>query len=336
VLSVPLTLALLLAACGAPAATQAPATAAPAATPSAVASTPPETAAPGESESAGPSAAAAIELVDGLGRTVTLDGPAERIVSLAPSNTEILYAIGAGEQVVGRDDLSDFPAEAQQATSVGSTFGALNTEAIVDLEPDLVLAAEVNTPEQVAELESLGLTVYYLGNPDDFEGLWANLGIAGTLAGRDAEAAALVESLDARYEAVLAAVADATETPTVFYELDATDPTKPFTVGPGSFMDTMIELAGGENVGRALATEFAQMSSEELVAADPDPIILGDAAYGVTPESVGQRAGWGALAGVENGRVHPFDDNLTSRPGPRMVDGLEALAELLHPEAFGQ
>jgi iron complex transport system substrate-binding protein len=328
------TLALLLAACGgaAPTATPAAPTAIPApatatAAPATPAPTPEPTVAPTE-------APVAIELVDGLGRTVTLDGPAQRIVSLAPSNTEILFAIGAGGQLVGRDEVSDYPVEAAAVTSIGSLYGAINTEAIVALEPDLILAAEINTPEHVAALEALGLDVYWLANPDDFAGLWTNLGIVGTLTGRTAEAAALANSLKARYDAILAAVAGTSERPTVFYELDATDPTRPFTVGPGSFMDTMIGLAGGANVGGSLSTEFAQVSAEELVAADPDLILLGDAAYGVTVESVGQRAGWGALSAVKAGAVHPFDDNLISRPGPRLVDGLEALARLLHPGAF--
>ena len=109
--------------------------------------------------------ATALTFTDGLGRQVALEGLAQHVVSLAPSNTEILFAIGAGKQVVGRDQLSDFPEEAKKVTDIGSTFDALNTEQIVSLKPDLVLAAEINTPEQVKQLEDLGLTVYYLKNP---------------------------------------------------------------------------------------------------------------------------------------------------------------------------
>jgi iron complex transport system substrate-binding protein len=327
-----LVLALALAACGGPAATPAASTA-PTAAP---ATTVPATAAPTEAPAtpAPTPESTAIELLDGLGRTVKLDAPAQAVVSLAPSNTELLFAVGAGDQLVGRDEVSDFPAEAAAVASIGSAFGTLNTEAIVALKPDLVLAAEINTPEQVAALESLGLTVYWLPNPADFDGLWANLGTVGKLTGREPEAVEVVTSLSARHDAAIAAIAGTTERPTVFYELDATDPTKPYTIGPGSFMDTMIELAGGTNIGRSLTTEFAQMSSEELVAADPDLIVLGDSAYGVTVESVGQRAGWATLSAVKAGAVYPFDDNLISRPGPRLVDGLEALAKLLHPESF--
>lgn len=277
---------------------------------------------------------APLAFTDGLGRAVTLDAPARRIVSLAPSNTEILFAIGAGASVVGRDELSDYPAEAGSVPSIGSTFGPLNTEAIVALKPDLVLAAEVNTPEQVKTLEDLGLTVYWLANPQDFDGLYQNLIIVGKLTGKEAQAQATVEALQARVTAVTQAINQVTERPKVFYELDATDPTRPYTVGPGTFMDTLLTLAGGQNIGAALADPYPQISSEELVRQNPDIILLGDAAYGITPESVKQRAGWEAIAAVQNDQIIAFDDNLASRPGPRLVDGLELLARALHPELF--
>ncbi|CAG0936524.1 Vitamin B12-binding protein [Thermoflexales bacterium] len=275
-----------------------------------------------------------IKLTDGLGRSIELAAPAQRIISIAPSNTEILFALGAGQQVIGREELSDYPAEAQDVPSIGSVFDKLNTEAIVALQPDLILAAEINSPEQVKALEDLKLTVYWLPNPKKFEDLYPNLETVGKLTGRSTEAAQLIESIKTRYDAVTQKVAGATEKPVVFYEIDATDPTKPWTPGPGSFIDAMLTLAGGQNVGAALKDPFAQISSEELVAQNPAVILLGDAPYGVTVESVGQRAGWSALKAVQNDAVYTFDDNLVSRPGPRLIDGLETLAKLLHPELF--
>lgn len=275
-----------------------------------------------------------ITLTDGLQREVKLVQPAQRIISIAPSNTEILFAIGAGGQLVGRDDLSDYPEAAKQIETIGSAFGKLNTEAIVALKPDLILAAEINAPEQVKTLEDLGLTVYWLANPVDFAGLTANLKIVGALTGRAAEAEQLSKSIEARYNAVIEKVATSSKKPSVFYEIDATDPTKPYTTGPGTFIDKLIDLAGGYNIGQALTDQFAQISSEELVKIDPDIIVLGDSLYGVTPESIAQRAGWDALSAVKNGAVFTFDDNLVSRPGPRLIDGLEAFAKLFHPELF--
>ena len=275
----------------------------------------------------------AIVLTDGLGRQVTLSGPAQRIVSLAPSNTEILFAIGAGSQVIGRDQLSDYPEAAKAVTDIGSTFDALNTEAIVSLKPDLVLAAEINPTQQVKTLEDLGLTVYYLKNPTTLDEMYNNLEIVAQLTGHKSEAEALIEKLRARVAAVDAKIATVTDKPSVFYELDATDPAKPYTAGKGTFITLLLERAGGSNIAADI-DGYPQLSLEQVVAADPDFIILGDAAYGITPESIASRPGWGNLNAVGNQRIVPFDDNLVSRPGPRLVDALEQLAKLLHPELF--
>jgi len=275
-----------------------------------------------------------IRINDGLGRTIQLTAPAQHIVSLAPSNTEILFALGAGSQMIGRDALSDYPAEAQAVTSIGSVLDKLNTEAIVALKPDLILAAEINSPEQVKALEDLKLAVYWLPNPKKFEDLYTNLETVGKLTGRSSEATKLIESIKARYDIVTRKVAAAKDKPLVFYEIDGTDPTKPWTAGPNSFIDTMLTLAGGRNVGAALKDPFAQISSEELVAQNPDVILLGDALYGVTVESLAQRPGWNSLRAIKNKQVFTFDDNLISRPGPRLIDGLEEMAKMVHPELF--
>lgn len=281
-----------------------------------------------------PTAAPAdLTFADGLGREVTLTGLPQRIVSLAPSNTEILFAIGAGEQVVGRDQLSDFPEEAKAVTDIGSTFDALNTELIVSLNPDLVLAAEINTPEQVKQLEDLGLTVYYLKNPTTLEEMYGNLELVAQMTGHQEEATTLIESLKARVAAVDEKIAPLSSRFSVFYELDATDPSKPFTAGKGTFITQLIERAGGDNIASDLEG-YPQLSLEQVVAADPAFIILGDARYGVSPESIAQRPGWENLSAVKSGQVLPFNDDLVSRPGPRLVDALEELAKLMRPALF--
>src|SRR5512143_830567 len=130
---------------------------------------------------------APIKLTDGLGRQVSLASPAQRVVSMAPSNTEILFAIGAGDQVVGRDEFSDYPATAKSLPSVGGSMGQYSLEQVVALKPDLVLAGGINTPEQVKSLEDLGLTVYFLGNPTTLEEMYANLTTVGKLTGHTGE-----------------------------------------------------------------------------------------------------------------------------------------------------
>lgn len=273
-------------------------------------------------------------MTDGLGREVSLSEPARRIVSLAPSNTEILFAVGCGDWVVGRDDFSDYPDTAASLPAVGGSMGNYDLEAIAALKPDLVLAAEINTPEQVQSLENLGITIYYLGNPVDLEGMYANLHTVATLCGKQAEADQLIASLQDRVAAVLGKLTTVSEKPLVFYELDGSDPGKPWTPGPNTFLSRLISLAGGKNTGDALASSYAQISLEELLVQNPELILLGDAAYGTTAEQVAERAGWQNLKAVQNGQIFPFDDDLVSLPGPRLVDGLEQLARILHPEAF--
>ncbi len=275
-----------------------------------------------------------ISLVDDLGREVTLEAPAARVVSLAASNTELLFAVGAADQVVGRDPYSNFPEEALTIQDIGDTFSGLNTEFILSLEPDLVLAAGITPPEQVEQLEQVGITVYWLGNPSDLEGLYRNIETVGLLTGNEQEALAAIDELSARADAVLAKVATVTEHPTVFYEVDGqTDPNAPFTAGAGSFIDLIINLAGGENVASEIEGYFP-FSIEDLLVADPDVILLGDFAWGATVESVAARSGWGALSAITNDQVYPFNDDHMTRPGPRLINALEELAELLHPDLF--
>ncbi|WKZ46797.1 MAG: cobalamin-binding protein [Anaerolineales bacterium] len=273
-----------------------------------------------------------LTLTDGLNREVKLEAAAQRVVSLAPSNTEILYAVGAGSQVVGRDEFSDYPAEAASVESVGGSFGEYSVEAIVALKPDLALAAEINTPELVSQLEELGLTVYYLKNPTTLEEMYGNLEIVGQLTGHDVTE--MVASLKARVAAVDEKIAPISESVPVFYEIDATDPAKPWTYGPGTFGSLLIERAGGYNIGNIASDPYPQISIEQVVAANPTVIVLGDSMWGVTPEAVKARAGWETIPAVMTDSIYPFDDNLVSRPGPRLVDALEQLAKLLHPELF--
>jgi len=275
-----------------------------------------------------------ITLTDGLGRTVTLAQPARRIVALAPSVAESLFAIGAGSQVVAREDNTTYPPEAAALPSVGSLWGDLPLEAILSYEPDLVVVAEITSPDDVQKMEQAGLTVFWQANPKTFDDLYQNLRDLATLTGHQKEAEELIAQLQERVQIVEQALADVQDEPLVFYELDATDPSNPWTSGPGTFISYTIQKAKGRNVGDVLESEWAQISIETLVQQDPDIILLADAPYGVTPESVAQRAGWDALTAVQEGRVYPFDPKLLSVPGPRLVDGLETLAVMLHPDAF--
>jgi len=271
---------------------------------------------------------------DDIGNTVELDGYPQAIVSISASTTEILFAIGAGGQVVGRDEYSIYPEEALEVTSVGALWDELPVEAILALEPDLVVAAQIISEDQVLALSELGLNVYWQANPTTYEELYENLRDFAKLTGHEDETEALIADLKMRVEAVQEKVATVSEHPSVFYELDATDPSNPWTTGSGTFIDYIITQAGGINAASALEGEYAQISSEQLIAVNPDVILLADAPYGTTPESVFARPGWDVITAVAEGAMYPIDPNIMSVPGPRLVNALEETARLLHPELF--
>ncbi len=291
------------------------------------------TAQPTEAPQPAATAVQPVALTDGLGRKVTLTPPAQRIISLAPSNTEILFAVGAEDQIVGRDEISDYPEAAQAIASIGSTYGELNTEAILALEPDLILGADITSPEQIAAMENLGLPVFVLANPTDFEGLFGNLTLAGEITGHAPEAEQLASELRGRVQAVEQSL-QAADRPTVYYEVDGTDPTAPWTTGAGTFQSLLITMAGGQNVAEGI-DGWGQISLEELVAQDPAVIIFGQGPWmSTTSEGLAARTGWGGLTAVQEGAVFGIDANWIDRPGPRMVDALEAMARFIHPELF--
>jgi iron complex transport system substrate-binding protein len=276
-----------------------------------------------------------LTFVDGMGREITLDAYPERIVTTSPSIAEMLFAIGAGDLVVGRDDFSIFPEAILDVPSFGSLFSDFPAETILGMEPDLVIAAQVISADQVQMMEDLGLTVYWQANPATFDELYENISSIAALVGHEEEAATLNADLQARVGAVAEAVAAAETQPVVFYELDATDPSNPWTSGSGTFIDLIITSAGGVNAAAGLDGSFAQISVEALIVQNPAFIILGDADFGgVTAEAVAARGGWDSILAVANGDIYPVDSNWFSVPGPRLIDGLELMARTIHPELF--
>jgi len=341
-----LLLALILSACGASsppsaqaptgAATTAPATAAlPTAAPTEVPPTAAPTAAPAAPTAEPTSAAAGITVTDVAGRTVTIAATPERLISLAPSTTEILFALGLAPKLVATDDFSDYPAEAKNLPKIGGLNAAYNFEQIVTLKPDLIFAAGITPPETIKKLEELKLPVVVVGaEKTSFDSVFADIALVGQATGQAAQAAQVTTAMQDQLTALKAKLAGVQTKPLVYWELDATDPAKPYSVGPGNFVGDMIALAGGTNVFDKAETPFPQVSAEQVVAANPDVIILSDAAYGITIESVMKRPGWQVITAVKQQRVEPIDDNLVSRPGPRLVEGLEATARIIHPELF--
>lgn len=270
-----------------------------------------------------------LTLTDDEDTELTIEQEPERIVSLTPATTETLFALGVGERVVGKvEDLSLYPPEAAAIPDVAK-FGEVDVERIVSLEADLVIAGgnDFNPPDKIEQLRSLGVPVLVVYAPD-IDAVLDDIELTGAAVGRAAEARDLTASMRAAFDQVGAATAGL-ETPSVFYELDATQ--KIYTAADESFLAAMIELAGGDPITTGSTTNF-EIPLERLVTADPEVILLGDAAYGVTPEAVAARSGWGVMTAVRDGAIRPIDDIIVTRPGPRLTDGLWALVGAIHPD----
>jgi iron complex transport system substrate-binding protein len=276
-----------------------------------------------------------ISITDDLQQVVTLTRPAQRIASLSPSNTEILYSLGCGGRVVLRDTLSTFPADAKKLPATNSF--QLSPEHVAGFEPDLVLLSHADL-SRTAALRRIGLAVATF-DPKTLEQLYGNLRSVGELCGARRKARVLERELRGRVERVAAAV-KGRDRPRVYIETDGTDPLKPWTAGAGSFVDQLVRLAGGRNVVGDLGKPYAQINAEEILSSGPDLILLmgvGQVGKGDRRglERMKRRQGWNGLKAVREGRIiDTIHADLLSRPGPRLVDGLEALARALHPESL--
>ncbi len=318
-----LVLAVLLTACTAPVAAP-PSAPAPTIGPTASAPTGPDL-----EPSRPPAAAFPLTLTDDEGTDVVIATEPQRIVSLTPATTEILFKLGAGPRVVATTDFDDFPPEAVALPDVAS-FTSVDIEEIVGLEADLVIAGgnSFNDPAAIARLRELGVPVLVTYAPD-ISTVLKDIELVGRAVGRAEEARDLIAAMRADFDQVAAATADLPR-PRVFYELDAT--TDIYTAADESFIAEMIELAGGDPITTGSKTDFA-ISLEKLVIADPEVIVLGDAVYGVTPEAVAERPGWDVMTAVRTGQIRGVNDLVVTRPGPRLVDGLRELALAIHPDA---
>jgi len=263
---------------------------------------------------------------DDLGRTVTIPSEPQRIVVMMPSATETLCAVGACDRIVAADDYSNWPPEVADKPKAGGLYNP-NVELIASLEPDLVIGSKYGKLTEA--LEQLGLTVYAV-DTQTYEDIFRTARNLGRLVNREAEAEALVARINADVFALETQAAKAADRPTVYYEIDAT----PYTVGPGSFIGTLIKKARGENVIPAELGLFPKISPELVVEKNPEVIVLGDAPYGVTAAKIAERPGWAAVQAVKDGRVCELAKEQTDvvhRPGPRVAEGLRVLVDCFHP-----
>lgn len=260
------------------------------------------------------------------GQELTFDRPPQRIVSLSAGHTEILFAIGSGDQVIAVDSQSDFPQETEARTKFDTT--SPDVEAISELEPDLVVI--MSGPEDLVQsLDERELQVLWLELPDSVATVLNQIDLLGEITGQIEQSDGLVDSMDARVIDVFDKVG-ATVGPRVYHELD----NELTTASPDTFIGELYLILNGENIADQSEEPYPQLTLDSIVAADPEVIIV--AHSDASPESVKARPGWEEISAVKNDRVYAVDPGLVNRPGPRLVEGLERLAALIHPAKFPQ
>jgi iron complex transport system substrate-binding protein len=269
-----------------------------------------------------PALVAVVQAVDDAGVTVTLPAPARRIVSLAPHATELLFAAGAGDRIVGAVETSDWPPAARALPRVGDSR-AIDLERIVALQPDLVVTWPYTAPAQVERLRARGIPVFTT-DPKTVEGIAADLERLGTLVGREARTRELVAAMTRRV-AELRRASAGKRTLTVFYEIW---PAPLYTVGGGHLISQALGICGGANVFAASTLPAPVVGTEAVLAAKPE-VIIAAADDGLRPDWLDEWRRWPALPAVAAGNLYAVDGNLLHRAGPRFVDGVEALCRVL-------
>jgi iron complex transport system substrate-binding protein len=282
-------------------------------------------------------------LVDDSGYATSLESLPNKIISLAPSATEIAFALGLDDKVVGVDSYSDYPYNftawiaAGNMTSIGD-FSAPNMEVIASLEPDLILATGGVQGPTIDTMRELGYKVLVL-NPANINGVLQNIELVGNATGKTVEAKTLIDSISSRIDAVVNKVASANSNPTVYYEVWY-DPTSLWTAGSKAWQNELIVKAGGINIFADQDQDYFQSSAEAVIERSPDVILLPEEGMGkgapfwVSLDAVKARPGWSSISAVQNDRLVKVDSNTIARAGPRVADIIEDLANAFHPELF--
>ncbi len=264
-----------------------------------------------------------LTVTDDLGRSITLRSEPKRVVSMLPSHTETLFALGVGDKLVGIDEYSTYPKSGtDKIPKVGNGFQP-NLEAIVALRPDLVLADESTSSKLVEKLEQAGLTVYG-GTAQTFNEVFSKIGTLGKMVGRENQAINLITRMRSQLNALEKSVYGLPKVST-YFELDPT----PYTVGPNSYIGALITKAGGKNIIPGGIGDFPKISPELVITKNPAVI------FGASLEDLQKRPNWAGIAAVKSAQVYPLtpeENDALSRPGPRLPFALAALIKYLHPD----
>ncbi len=271
-------------------------------------------------------ASSSVIIHDDSGRTVSVRVPVRRVVTLAPSNTDIIEALGLTTAVVGASNTDDNPLPAS-VNRIG--FVNPSVEEIVAAGPGLVLGI-YGQNMVCTQLGRFGIPCMIL-SPKNLDGVMHDITLVGGLFSAAGRAAIVVDGMKRIIGNINARLAHCTKEPRVYFEIDASDPSNPFSVGRGSFIDSLITMSHAVNIAHTVDDLWPQLSSEYIIAQDPDVIIM---SHHVALSVLRQRPGWSAIKAIQTGRVYTIDANLVSRPGPDIVNAFAEIAKDIHPEVF--
>lgn len=272
-----------------------------------------------------------VTVTDGVGNKVTIKERPERIVSLLPSNTEIAFAVGAGERIVGVSKFADYPEEVKTLPKVGGQ--QFNVEKVVSLKPDVVLALDSharNAGSALDQLRAAGAKVIAVQSASSFSDVYENIRLIGKVTGNTKQAEKLIARMKKELEAVKRKAEQIQPDEQVSVWIEVSPPPHMYTTGKNTFMHQMLEMIHAQNIA-AEQKGWVPYTAEAVVKQKPDVIIL---TYGGSPEKVKERSGWSQVPAVQNGRIYSVNSDLVSRPGPRLIKGVKELASVIYPDIF--
>ncbi|WGG43730.1 ABC transporter substrate-binding protein [Rossellomorea sp. DA94] len=276
-----------------------------------------------------------LSLTDALDNKVTLEEQPKHIVSLIPSNTEILFELGLNKEIVGVSDFDNFPKEAADKEKIGGM--EFNVEKIVSLEPDLVLAHEStakSAEEGLNQLKDAGVNVFIVQDAKSFEEVYNTIQDIGTLVGKKGQADSVVSEMKSDLKSIQEKASEVTEKKRVYVEVSPSPDI--YSTGKNTFIDQMLSMVNAENV-MSDQEGWVQVNQEAVISSNPDSIITTYGYYSENPkEQIMGRKGWEDVTAVKNGDVHDVHSDLVTRTGPRLVEGVEEIAKSIYPEVFAE
>ncbi|MDT1119574.1 ABC transporter substrate-binding protein [Bacillus altitudinis] len=271
-----------------------------------------------------------VSIKDAAGKTVEIKEQPKRIVSLIPSNTEVAYALGLGDKIVGRSDFDSYPKEVEKVEKIGGLD--FNVEKVISLKPDLVLAhaSQMSSKDGFKQLEDAGIQVLTVNDAASFKDVYKSINMIGEAAGVKKASTKLVDEMKSKLNDIKKQAESISKDKQKIVFVEVSGAPEIYTTGKQTFMDEMLSVIHAKNAAGD-QTGWVQMTEESIIKRNPDAIVTID---GASLADLKKRDGWKAIKAVKEKQVFQLNTDLASRPGPRLVEGVEALAKSIYPDTF--